>query len=151
MNNPLQQYFRQPKIFISLPSKGIYNSPGSLDGDLTSIPVYGMTGSDVIIAKTPDALLSGESTVRVIQSCCPTIKNAWELSVLDTDLVFAAIKIATYGNDLEVTHECKKCGSVNDYILDLSRITNYYTSCQYNNTIKAVSYTHLTLPTNREV
>jgi hypothetical protein len=69
--NPLQQYFRQPKIFINLPSQGIYSKEGSIQGEVNNMPVYGMTGMDEIIVKTPDALLSGESTVKVVQSCCP--------------------------------------------------------------------------------
>lgn len=144
--NPLQQYFRQPKVFINLPSKGVYNKPASIEGDATNIPVFGMTGSDVIIAKTPDALLSGESTVRVIQSCCPAIKDAWDLSVLDTDLIFAAIKIATYGPALEVTHTCKKCSSTNDYSLDLTNVTNHYTKCKYDNTLEVNGLTIKTRP-----
>jgi len=56
--NPLQQYFRQPKIYIKLPSGGVFNKLGSLQGDVTNMPVYGMTGMDEIIMKTPDALMS---------------------------------------------------------------------------------------------
>ena len=92
-NNPLKQYFRQPKIFIGLPSKGVYNKENTLDGDISNMPVYGMTGMDEILMKTPDALISGESTVRIIESCCPFIKDAWELSSLDTDLVLTSIRI----------------------------------------------------------
>ena len=63
--NPLQKYFRQPKIYIKFPSGGIFNKPGTIQGDVTNTPVYGMTGMDEIIVKTPDALLSGESTAQV--------------------------------------------------------------------------------------
>ena len=63
--NPLQNYFRQPKVFLRLPSMGIYNKPEAIQGNVESIPVYGMTGMDEIILKTPDALISGESTVKV--------------------------------------------------------------------------------------
>ena len=64
--NPLQKYFRQPKVFIKLPSGGIYSKPGTIQGDAGNVPVYGMTGMDEIIVRTPDALLSGESTATVI-------------------------------------------------------------------------------------
>ena len=72
-NNPLQQYFRQPKVFITLPSHGVYNKPGTITGSFENMPIFGMTGMDEILLKTPDALLTGESTVKVIQSCCPNI------------------------------------------------------------------------------
>jgi hypothetical protein len=51
-NNPLQQYFRQPKIFINLPSQGVYNKPGSIQGEVSNMPVFGMTGMDEILMKT---------------------------------------------------------------------------------------------------
>ena len=94
-NNPLQQFFRQPKIYISLPSLGIYTIPGVIQGDVSNLPIYGMTGMDEILMKTPDALMTGESTVKVIESCCPVIEDAWDLCLLDLDIILTAIKIAT--------------------------------------------------------
>ena len=102
--NPLQQYFRQPKIYIKLPTSGIYSPPGTVQGDINNLPVYGMSGMDEIIMKTPDALLTGESVVKIIQSCCPSITNAWALSSLDTEMILTAIRIATYGNKIGRAH-----------------------------------------------
>jgi hypothetical protein len=134
-NNPLQQYFRQPKIYISLPSQGLYNKPGTIQGDPTRLPVFGMTGMDEIMMKTPDALLTGESTAKVINSCCPSITDPWDLSNLDTDLVLAAIRIATYSNELQLADKCKKCGTDNEYSMDLNRLMDHYAQCQYDNTV----------------
>ena len=134
-NNPLQQYFRQPKIYVSLPSQGVYNSPGTIQGDVTKIPVYGMTGMDEIMAKTPDALLTGESTVKIIESCCPSIKNAWDLSALDIDLIFSAIRIATYGNKLGLTATCNACDTDNSYDIDLNYIIEHFSKCQFDNRV----------------
>ena len=134
--NPLQKHFRQPKIFISLPSKGVYNNPGTIRGDVTRLPVYGMTGMDEIIIRTPEALLTGESTVRIIQSCCPNIVDAWSLTALDTELVLTSIKIATYGNKLEVKHTCPECKTLNDYELDLGKFIEHYAQFKYNNTVQ---------------
>jgi hypothetical protein len=133
--NPLQKYFRQPKIFINLPSKGVYNTPGTIQGDVTNLPVYGMTGMDEIIMKTPDALLTGDSIVKVIESCCPAIKNAWELSNLDTDMLLAAIRIATFGNLMGVTHTCPNCNHENSYDIDLAQIIDHFSRCNYENTV----------------
>lgn len=132
-NNPLQQYFRQPKIFVSLPSLGIYNRPGSLDGDISNMPVFGMTGMDEILMKTPDALMSGESTVKVIQSCCPNIKDAWDISSLDLELVLVAIRIATFGNIMEITSDCTSCGTENVYSIDLSKLIDHFSSFKFKN------------------
>ena len=133
--NPLEQYFRQPKIYITLPSLGMYSQSGTFNGSSENMPVYSMTGMDEIIIKTPDALMSGESNIRIIESCCPSIRNARNLCSLDTNLIFAAIRIATYGNNLELTHTCPKCESINDYQLDLMRIIDFYNNKKYSNKI----------------
>lgn len=134
-NNPLQQYFRQPKIFIKLPSKGVYNKPGVITGDSDNVPVFGMTGMDEIIMKTPDALITGESTVRVIESCCPSIKDGWELTTLDLDIVLSAIRIATYGNDITVNHKCEHCETDNEYALELTKLVDHFNHITYDNKV----------------
>jgi hypothetical protein len=133
--NPLQKYFRQPKVFIKLPSGGVFNAPGSFDGDPTSVPVFAMTGMDEIIVKTPDALLSGESTVAIIQSCCPNVKDAWEISNLDVDVLLVAIRIATYGNMMGVSHNCPACQAENDYEIDLNTLMEHYNGRKFNSII----------------
>jgi regulator of replication initiation timing len=132
--NPLQKYFRQPKIFIDLPSKGLYYGDGR-SGSSTNIPVYGMTGMDEIIMKTPDALFSGESTVKVVQSCCPNIVNAWKMPSIDVDCLLVAIRIASYGANMDVVHRCPNCQSINDYTVNLSDILGYLSSQVYDNKI----------------
>jgi hypothetical protein len=134
-NNPLQQYFRQPKIYVSLPSQGVYYKPGVITGEVGRLPIFGMTGMDEIMFKTPDALLAGESTARVINSCCPSITDPWQVSLIDLDLILSAVRIATFGNNLSVGHKCSKCGTEHDYDLDLTRFIEHYGSCEYNNRI----------------
>lgn len=134
-SNPLQQYFRQPKIYINLPSKGIFMPQGSFQGETTNIPIFGMTGMDEIMMKTPDALLTGTSTVKVIESCCPQIKDAWTISNIDIDCLLAAIRIATYGNTMEVNHVCSACGTDNTYPVDISGILDHFTNARYDNEI----------------
>lgn len=133
--NPLQQYFRQPKIYVGLPSQGAYSKPGTFEGDVTNMPIYGMTGLDEILIKTPDALLTGESTVKVIQSCCPVVKDAWEIPSIDLDLLLIAIRIATFGNSMTIEHKCSKCEADNEYDLELGRLVEHYSNCKFNNKV----------------
>jgi hypothetical protein len=135
MNNPLQQFFRQPKIYIKLPSKGLFTKLGALQGDVANAPIYGMTGMDEILMKTPDALLTGESTASVMQSCCPVVKDAWELSTIDVPMILAAIRIATYGSMLPIQHVCANCGAENEYDVDLTKFIDFYNRCNFDNTI----------------
>lgn len=134
-NNPLKKYFRQPKVYIDLPSKGVFNRPGTLNSDPTKLAIFGMTGMDEILLKTPDALLNGEATVKVIESCCPAFADAWDLSVLDLDLMLVAIRIATNGNTMTVTHTCTSCESISDYDIDLGNVVQHFSGLEYDNRI----------------
>ncbi len=103
--NPLGKYYRQPQIYISLPSKGKYYGADVFTPTETGeIPVLPMTAKDELSFKTPDAMMSGQSTVDVIQSCVPNFKNAWKMVNYDTDAVLLAIRIATYGETMDVTY-----------------------------------------------
>ena len=118
--NPLQKYFRQPKIYIKLPSNGKWYPNGSLEvTDNMEFPVYAMTARDELMFKTPDALLNGQSTVDVIQSCVPSIKNAWDVPTLDIDTLLVAIRIATYGEKLELTSKIPSTTLERKFDLDL--------------------------------
>ena len=134
-DNPLKKFFRQPKIFISLPSKGIYNPVGTIQGEVENIPVYGMTGMDEIVIKTPDALIAGESTVKVFESCCPAVKDGWSVSSLDTDLLLTAIRIATYGNTLSIAKTCPACGEESEYDVDLTNVVDHFNNCSFENKV----------------
>jgi len=102
--NPLNKYYRQPSIYITLPTKGRYYSADVYTPTQTGeIPVLPMTAKDEIAFKTPDAMLNGQATVDVIKSCCPNILNPWQLTNYDLDTVLLAIRIATYGETMDIT------------------------------------------------
>jgi hypothetical protein len=118
--NPLQKYFRQPKNHVRLPSKGQYYPPGTLDMPVTGeLPVYAMTAKDELTFKTPDALMNGQATVDVIQSCVPNIKNAWFMPSIDLDAVLIAIRVATYGESMDITVTVPNTDIKRDYSMDL--------------------------------
>jgi hypothetical protein len=135
-SNPLQQYFRQPKIFISLPSKGLYYGAGSFQGDYNNVPIMAMTGMDEILMKTPDALFNGEATFKVIESCCPFITNAKLIPNIDVDSLLIAIRMATFGKTISISKICENCSYENDYDFDLENVINYYSNLRFNNEIK---------------
>ena len=94
---------RRPKMFLRLPSKGRYWTEGSIDlNPDNEYQVFAMTVKDELLLKTPDALLNGYATVNVIQSCIPAIKDAWEMPSIDLDAILMAIRIASYGEKVEM-------------------------------------------------
>lgn len=134
--NPLQKYYRQPKLFISLPSKGLHYASGNLKGDYNNVPIFGMTGMDEILFKTPDALFNGEASSKVIESCCPYISDAKNMPSFDVDAVLIAIRMATYGETMTVSSKCTNCGADNDYEIGLGKIIEYFSSLGFDNTVQ---------------
>ena len=100
--NPLSKYFRQPSVYVGLPSGGNYPPTVMERSQTGEIGVQPMTARDEVIFKTPDALMNGQGVVDVIQSCIPQIKDAWQLINYDLDTVFIAIRIATYGETMNI-------------------------------------------------
>lgn len=122
-SNPLASYFRQPAIYLTLPSKGRWWAPGSLTLDDTGeIAVYPMSTKDEILLRTPDALLNGQGIIDVVQSCCPNIKDAWKMPSVDVDAVLIAIRIASYGNNMDFDSECPHCKSLNKHGVNLGNV-----------------------------
>jgi len=118
--NPLTQYMRQPKIYITLPSKGNYWPMGSLEFTETGeFPVYSMTARDELLFKTPDALMNGQAMVDVIESCMPNVKNAWDMPTIDLDTVLLAIRLATYGEYMNFVYKVPVVNEEEEYQIDL--------------------------------
>jgi hypothetical protein len=120
--NPLTGLMRQPKIFIRLPSNGQYWEDGSLEvSENGEYPVYSMTAKDELMLKVPDALMNGQAVVDVIQHCIPSIKNAWKTPNLDMDVILIAIRIATYGEKMNIP--VRAGGELDlEYTLDLRMV-----------------------------
>lgn len=134
--NPLQKYFRQPKIYIPLPSRGQFYPPNSIEIPETGeFPVYPMTARDEIMMKTPDALVNGETTVQVIQSCMPNIKNAWDVPSIDLDTILLAIRIASYGENMEIDINVPVTGEERKYDLNLVSLLDNLSSETYTPTV----------------
>ena len=100
--NPLNKYFRQPAIYVSLPSGADYPPHVVTPTQTGEIGVMPMTAKDEIRFKTPDALMNGQGVVDVIQSCVPDIKDAWQIKSYDLDTILVAIRVATYGETMEI-------------------------------------------------
>lgn len=122
-NNPLAKHFRQPAIFLKLPSGGRYYPDGALELNLTGeIPVYPMTVKDELLLKTPDALMNGNSVSEMIKSCCPSIKDTEVIPLIDLDPILIAIRLASYGQGMDITSKCKNCGADNEHTIDLRNL-----------------------------
>jgi hypothetical protein len=136
-NNPLSQYFRQPAIYIKLPSQGNYYPAGTLEMPTNKeLPVFPMTAIDEITYRTPDALFNGQAVVNVIESCVPNIKDAWAIPAVDLDTILVAIRIASYGHQMDFSTACPKCNNDDEYGIDLRTVLDSIRSPDYTQPIK---------------
>ena len=122
MNNPLIAAYRKPAVYISLPSEGKYykNKPKlSVDNELAIFP---MTARDELVTKSPDALFNGEATISMINSCCPDIEDPNEMPVNDLMAVLIGIRIASYGNDIDIDAQCPSCEHMNQLSINSNAI-----------------------------
>ena len=134
--NPLKSYFRQPKIYITLPSGGNFWPEGTLElPENREVPVFSMSAKDEIMMKTPDALISGQSTVDVIQSCIPAIKNAWKIPIIDLDAILVAIRIASYGETMDLEIKTPVTAEQKTYALDLRQILDSFLGNTYESKV----------------
>jgi hypothetical protein len=122
-NNPLAKHFRQPSIYLKLPSGGRFYPEGTLElGATGQVPIYPMTVKDELLLKTPDALLNGSSVAGMIASCCPAIKDPWEMPLVDLDPVLIAIRLASYGEGMDMTSNCTNCKESNEHTINLHKV-----------------------------
>ena len=135
--NPLRKFFRQAKIHIPLPSKGKFYPDGVLEMPETNeVPIYAMTAKDELVMKTPDALLNGQATVDIIKSCVPSIKDPWQMPTLDLDALLIAIRIATYGEKMEITTAVPGLQEERKFDVDLRLILNKLVSVEYSDSVE---------------
>jgi hypothetical protein len=131
--NPLTKFFRQPAVYIKLPSEGKWWDDNCLELPVTGeVGIYAMTTRDEITLKTPDALLNGQGIVDVIQSCVPSIKDAWKMPSVDVDSLLIAIRIASYGEYMHFETVCPHCNFDNNYDIDLKSILTSITCPDYS-------------------
>lgn len=147
--NPLSKHFRQPSVYLKLPSGGKYWLPGTLNLPPNGeIPVLPMNTKDEIVIRTPDALMNGQGVVDVIQSCCPNVTNAWAMPTIDADAILVAIRIATNGNEMNVDSKCVHCEHENRHGIDLNKYLLGIRSPNYNQPYVIDNLTFKFKPTN---
>ena len=132
-SNPLNKYFRQPAIYISLPTGGNYPPHVVTPSKTGEFGVMPMTAKDEIRFKTPDALMNGEGVVDVIHSCVPDIKDAWQIKSYDLDTVLIAIRIATYGETMDINFNVPGANEQASHTLNLPAILDSIKSVRIKN------------------
>ena len=101
------------------------------------VGIMPMTAKDELTLKVPDALLNGQAVVDIIHSCVPSVKNAWECPTLDFEVLLAGIRIASFGEKMEITTvcPCEKKESL-DYVVNLHTVMDFLTNNKFEESVK---------------
>jgi hypothetical protein len=135
--NPLSKYFRQPKLYISLPSGGKFYPAGAIEmTESGELPIFSMTAKDELTMKTPDALLNGQATVEVIKSCVPNIKDPWKMPSIDLDALLIAIRLATYGEQMTLKIKTPVTGEEKEMSIDLRTLLDNFANLDFTDAIE---------------
>jgi hypothetical protein len=131
--NPLSKHFRQPAIYIKLPSKGQHSPQGTVDlGESEELAVYPMTARDEMTMNTPDALMNGQATVDVIKSCVPSIIDPWHLPMMDLDTILIAIRIASFGEAMDMNVNVPEVNEKMEFTTDLRTMMDSIPTTSFN-------------------
>jgi len=110
-DNPLLGRARMPGETFRLPSRGIFYKDGELDDQVVDgeVHVHPMTTHDEIIFKNVDKLYSGRATEDVFKRLVPHINKPLLLLAKDVDYLLIALRVITYGDEMEITynHRCQ--------------------------------------------
>jgi hypothetical protein len=119
----LSKFYRNPKLYISLPSGKNFYSNDVLEyaNEDSEVGILPMTAHEELLFKNPDALLNG-SAVDVVLKMCAGVKLPNEMLAGDVDVILAAIRVASYGDKVDITYTCpnNECKHANDLMLPLS-------------------------------
>jgi len=135
--NPLSKYFRQPTLFVSLPSAGRwYNSEtitySNNNNDEQEVAVYPYTAMDEIMMRSPDALLNGVAVTTTLKSCVPAFADPWEILTCDVDKLLVAMRVASYGQKMELNANCPHCNEELTYDANLAVLLDSFKPVEFH-------------------
>lgn len=107
--NPLLDGIDLPGVTVALPSMGQWYKPEVLvDGaDPGSIMVNSYSLIDEMGFKDPYKIMSGKALSGLLARSCPEILKADELLTMDAEVLMAAARQASHGNEVEVFVTCQ--------------------------------------------
>ena len=122
MQNPLQDFFRQKEIYVPLPTQGLWYEQKPKLTDDGEIGIFPMTLKDEMLLNIPDTLYNGESIFNLIQSIAPDIKDPYEVSLPDVDVILLASRAITYDKKMRVDSRCTHCEEWSEFELGIPEI-----------------------------
>ncbi len=134
--NPLKKYFRQPALYIRLPTLGRwYDESAMTIRGSNEIPVYGLSAIDDIMLNTPDAMLNGQALENVLKNCIPSIVDVKKLLIPDLDAIFVALKHATNNGKDDHDCRCPNCNHENSFEINCQTLLDTMSYVEDDDTV----------------
>ncbi len=117
--NPLMDFARKVECSVKLPSNGgWYDDDVVTFNAINEIDIKPMLPNDEMAIVNPETLISGDTIIQIIKSCCPSVHKPEELYYPDVNTILLGIKKATYGDELSQQYICPLCWSKkNDVVM----------------------------------
>ena len=125
--NPLMAYKPHPKVFVKLPTMGVYYKEGVVDLSDHEIGVGAMSAKDEMSLNNPEALMNGRAVTQVIENCVSAVKNAGELTSGDIEVLLMGIRLASGNKTYEVGGICPNCGQKGVFERDIDSVLSQIT------------------------
>jgi hypothetical protein len=134
--NPLRKYFRQPALYVRLPTLGRWydESIMSMTGS-NEIAVYGLSAIDDIMLNTPDAMLNGQALENVLKNCVPAIRDVKKILLPDLETMFVAIKHASNNGKDDHDCRCPNCDHENSFEINCQMLLDSMSYVEDDDTI----------------
>lgn len=108
--NPLMDFARKVECSVKIPSQGLLYDEDTIEFNaIGEVDIMPMLPNDELTIVNPDSLISGDSIISLIKSCCPGVKHPEDLYYPDVNTILLGIRKATYGLELIQSGVCPKC------------------------------------------
>lgn len=123
----LNKYYRKPKAFIDLPSKGLAYDVGE-KSILNEVGVMPMTMLNHLTTNNPESLINGYINEELIRDCTTiTSIEPKKMFKCDVDALIMGIRMVSVDDTLDVTMRCPSCKKDNEYGINIKNMLSHST------------------------
>lgn len=116
----LKQYYRKPKAFIEIPSKGMMYDLDQDGSMLNEIGVMPMTTLNRLTTNNPESLINGHVNEELIKDCTTiTSIEPKHMFKCDVDALIMGIRMVSVKDTLDISLSCPECKKENEYGINI--------------------------------
>lgn len=116
----LKAYYRKPKAFIEIPTRGLMYNLNDDQSIMDEVGVMPMTMLNHLTVNNPESLINGHVLEELIRDCT-TITNIppRKLYKCDVDALIMGVRMVSVDDTLDLTLACPKCNKESEFAVNL--------------------------------